>query len=361
MRKIVVRIGLVALASLLTVCLFELVLRCFFPVHLTGGVIGLYRYDEELGVRLQPGIRFLRTTDYQQEMHTNRLGTVNFQESFDGYEQLVFALGDSYTQGTGLPADASYPFQLDLMLNMQDGTYHKKYGVANLGLASFGGEQTLLCLRRYADILGKPDLILFLGCENDHVDDVLFKDGYRHRHLVQGNPRWGLWVKPLQWFSNGTEIGKRLKLLVGRIRISRRIAGPPEQETTSEMPCVAQLQESCLQRLVSASQELGAELVVGWASLPEDSSHSYQWLKEWARTNDVAFADWHRPLQSVRRAIPELTVTNPHSGAHHRTWVNTVIARAFAEQIRAYEALGLGDTVKSGVEGKSRVAKFSAN
>jgi len=29
---------------------------------------------------------------------------------------------------------------------------------------------------------------------------------------------------------------------------------------------------------------------------------------------------------------------NPHSGGHYRTWVNTMIAASFAEQIRASES-----------------------
>jgi hypothetical protein len=52
------------------------------------------------------------TTDHQQEIRTNLLGTVNFEEDFHRYRYRVFALGDFFTQGTGLPSDCSYPFQL---------------------------------------------------------------------------------------------------------------------------------------------------------------------------------------------------------------------------------------------------------
>ena len=94
---------------ILVVCLglTEVALRLFFPMHLTGGFIGDYQYDEELGYRLKQGW-FVQMTDYRQEAYVNSLGTVNFQRDFKGYQKLVFASGDSYTQGTGLPSDMSF-------------------------------------------------------------------------------------------------------------------------------------------------------------------------------------------------------------------------------------------------------------
>ncbi|NLZ05345.1 MAG: SGNH/GDSL hydrolase family protein [Phycisphaerae bacterium] len=337
-RRFFARLGLAVIASLLTVCGVELVLRSFFPLYTAGGVVGLYQYDAELGDRLRPGIHFTRTTDYQEEIHTNQLGTVNFQESFEPYERIVFAAGDSYTQGTGLPTDASYPFQLDLLLNMQDGAYQQTYGVVNLGLSAYGLEQTLICLRRYAGILGRPDYILFLGCDNDYVDDVEFREGDRHRHLTEGNPHWGPWLKPVQWLTVESEIGKRLKVAIRKTQRRRRLDASKASMSEHPMPCRAALVEPALARLLEAASELGATLVVSWAALPDDPSPSYQWFKEWARSHNVAFADWHGRVQSACEAIEGLPMLNPHSGGHYRTWVNTMIAASFAEQIRASES-----------------------
>jgi len=63
--------------------------------------------------RLKDNIHIFKTTDYQQEILTNPLGTTNFQKDFKDYQTLIFALGDSYTHGTGLQVDCSYPFQLE--------------------------------------------------------------------------------------------------------------------------------------------------------------------------------------------------------------------------------------------------------
>ena len=156
-------IGLVVACVAVLLFVGETVLRVWFPVYLTG-YIGFYQYDKDLGFRLQDNIHALKTTDYQQEILTNPLGTVNFQKDFAGYQKKIFAIGDSYTQGTGLPADANYPFQVDLMLNMDHDRYLKKYAVVNLGLAALGAKQNLIVLKRYAQKLGKPDFILYLGC-----------------------------------------------------------------------------------------------------------------------------------------------------------------------------------------------------
>ena len=209
--------GLGALVGLLVA---EIALRAFAPVHLTAPVRA-YEYDQQLAVRLRSSMAFARATDYRHEIITNALGTTDFRKGFEGYDALVFAVGDSYTQGMGVPCDASYPFQLDLMLNVQDGRYRRRYAVVNLGAAGYGSEQALLTLERYCKRIGTPDFVLYLGCDNDAVDDVLFKSGYRHKHLVDGNPRWGVFTKPLQWLTNDLECGKRAKLALGRLRRAR--------------------------------------------------------------------------------------------------------------------------------------------
>ena len=122
---------ILALTGVLVACLAltELALRLFLPMYLTGGYIDDYTYDDELGYRLKRGW-FVQMTDYRQETYVNSLGTVNFQRDFTGYQKLVFASGDSYTQGTGLPADMSYPAQLDFELNVGRKGYEKRTSTA---------------------------------------------------------------------------------------------------------------------------------------------------------------------------------------------------------------------------------------
>jgi hypothetical protein len=112
-KQVLKKVLLALCAGFVALVIVEIVLRQFAPQYYPV-IPATYEYDEEMAFRLRPDAHVLRTTDFQQESKSNRLGTANFQESFEGYESFVFTVGDSYTQGTGLPADMSYPAQLDL-------------------------------------------------------------------------------------------------------------------------------------------------------------------------------------------------------------------------------------------------------
>ena len=221
MRKHITNILLSFGVLILCLVAAETVLSVFFPIHLTA-YIKAYQYDEQMGVRLKENIHYFNTTDYQQEVRTNKLGSVNFQESFQDYPVLVYAIGDSYTQGTGLPSDASYPFQLDLLLNMQNGSYRPRFGVINLGLAAFGSKQSLLSLQIFSEKFGRPDYVLYLAAFNDLRDDVLFDNGYRHKQMVDGNPRYGLLLRPLQAPGQRSLLTQPMVILVAKSRASMR-------------------------------------------------------------------------------------------------------------------------------------------
>jgi len=322
--------GLAAVSVAAALALAELALRTFDPVHLTGNDQA-YQYDPELGLRLKPGVHLFQVTDHEEEVRTTPLGAVGFQDDFSGYPALIFALGDSYTQGTGLPADAAYPFQLDLMVNRDaSGLYAKRYGVVNLGLAAFGGEQSLRTLQRYAAQLGKPAYALYLGSENDHDDDLLFESGRRHRHLVDGSPYWGRWLGPVRWAA-GTEIGKRLRLAAAGTR-SWTGAGATADDAADAGPSEAELEGPVLEQILATCKQLGATLIVSWAQ----TSPSYDWLRSWANARGIAFADWAPAVAAVEAAMPAVPVENHHSAGHHRGWVLRAVAEAYAKQIEAH-------------------------
>jgi lysophospholipase L1-like esterase len=323
------RAALVLFAALAALLCAELALRLLAPRYYPV-IIGSYEYDHELGFRLRPGAHLFKTTDHQQESVTNQLGTANFQESFDGYETLVFAVGDSFTQGTGLPADMAYPAQLDLMLNRDaEGFYAKKVGVVNLGVAGFGGEQELISLRRWAERLRPPAAILYLGCDNDFTDDLAFKSGDRRRLELPGSPVWGRMATPMRLFQEHSQIGLRVRnyLLERRlIRLSDAALGKAGRTVP-----VAELQAPMLERLAFYARERGALLVVSWS----DPTDSYGWMKAWAERNGIAFADWVPRAESVRAAMPRLPLGNQHTAGHHRGWANHLIAEEFLRQMRA--------------------------
>jgi hypothetical protein len=323
------KISLVLLAVFVGLVLAELALRAFSPRYYPI-IPGAYEYDPETAHRLRPGAHLFATTDHQQESVSNRLGTANFQQSFDGYESLVFAAGDSYTQGTGLPADMSYPAQLDLILNRDErGFYAKRFGVVNLGVAGFGGEQSLLNLRRWGARLRPPAVILYLGCDNDFEDDLAFRSGDRHRIVIAGSPAWGRLTSPLRFIFERTHLG-----LLARETYRRRVRDALVREaaaTQGRKPSVAELELPVLERLKAYADEQRSLLVVSWS----DETESYSWLKSWAAERGVAHADWAPQAASVGEALPGLSKDNRHSGGHRRGWVNQLIAAEFARQIRA--------------------------
>lgn len=325
------KIFLVLCATLVGLLIVEIILRQFFPRYYPI-IPAAYEYDSETAFRLRPQAHLLATTDHQQESVSNKLGTANFQESFDGYESLVFAVGDSYTQGTGSPSDMSYPAQLDFILNQDEqGFYVKKFGVVNLGVAGFGGEQSLINLRRWGTRLKPPAIILYLGCDNDFEDDLAFRSGERHRIVIAGSPVWGSLSRPLRFLLEDTHLG-----LLARAAYRQRARDRMVNEAMKGLegkPSVAELESPVLEGLKSYAAEHQAVLIVGWS----DESESYGWLKSWAGQRGIAFADWAAKANSVREVMPQLTLDNQHSGGHHRGWINGLIAREFALKIRDHK------------------------
>lgn len=323
------KISLVLLAVFVGLVIAELALRLFSPRYYPV-IPGAYEYDPETAYRLRPDAHLFATTDHQQESVANRLGTANFQQGFDGYEALVFAVGDSYTQGTGLPADMSYPAQLDLILNRDErGFYVKKFGVVNLGVAGFGGEQSLLNLRRWGTRLRPPSVILYLGCDNDFEDDLAFRSGDRHRIVIAGSPAWGSLTSPLRLVFERTHLG-----LLARAAYRQRVRDRMVQEATAGLgrkPSVAESELPVLEQLKAYADEHQSLLVVSWS----EETESYSRLKSWAAGRGVAFADWAPQAASVGEALPGLSLDNQHSGGHRRGWVNQLIASEFARHIRA--------------------------
>jgi hypothetical protein len=319
-------LALLLIVSIFTLTVMELLLRYGYPCYFADDYRS-YRYSPELGYQLKESLCLRRSTDYQQELWTNKMGTVNFQDDFSQYQTLIFAVGDSFTQGVGVPADASYPFQLDLLLNLNGDTYSPRYGVVNLGVSGYGTEQALLQVKRYQKRIGTPHYILLLGNETDFRDDQTFRSGGIHRKMLEGNPRYNpLIIRPLQWFQYETEIGKRLTLLLKYWRTGR---GEPQLQNLVE------LQKPVLQKFINLSKEMHATLIVSWFPVywSKEISPNYVALQQFAAQNNLAFADWYPMVSSVLEKNPHLPAINDHSAGHYRTWINQIIARAFARQI----------------------------
>ena len=331
------KIFAILISVVLGLCSVEILLKIFSPLNFSG-YYGNYEYDEDIGAILKEGY-FSKSTDYKQEIIVNSLRTINPFDDFENYKYLAFALGDSFTQGMGASLSSNYPSFLDLINNNPNEEYQKNVGIVNLGLSSNGGLQNLLLYKRYKDKLGTPDFLLYLGCDNDYYDDIRFKAGYKHKQLVSGSPYYGLALEPMKFASN-SEIIKRLKIL--RRSIINNNLGLNERDNKSNKfnkKCVTKAEKSIkvLDRLKNLSEKDNFELIISWVTDPtfDQSCNSYDWVKSWAKENNIKFADYLPRIKSIKKQWINMPIYNDHSGGHFRTWVNFVIADTFSKAINS--------------------------
>jgi hypothetical protein len=320
---------LLVVTTILFLSAIEVFLRVYAPITPVD-VPWMYAYDAQTGYRLGASLRIFESVDYQKEIVSNALGTADFREDFDVSQPLVFALGDSYTQGSGIPADMAYPFQLDLTLNLDSsGMYHPRFTVVNLGVFSYGCEQSILRLNEYTRKIDTPAVVLYMGYDNDYADDQSFLAGFRHRFVTKGSPYWPAWViGPLQAVQHNFEIAKRVRMAYHLLRGNSR-EEVLERSMSDTIICVAAREENALSRLLRQCRLYRSQLIMTWIW----PSPSYGWLKQWAARHEVPFADWMPRVNAVESAIPGLPLENNHSGDHLRGWVNRIIAAEFARQI----------------------------
>lgn len=318
--------------SLISLTLIESFLRLFFPLR-TSDSIDFYHYDSTLGYRLKPGYQ-TNLTDYKQEYLVSSSGSVGGVSNYSPYDKMVFALGDSFTQGTGNPVASSYPAFVDLIHNTASGNYSPNLAVVNLGLAAYGGTQNLLSYDVFSKKLGNPDYVFYLGTDNDKLDDLRFDAGYRHLQLVDGNPNIPL-LGVLQFLSK-FEFVKRLKQVRQEFIGSKLLSSLPASET-QECLSTAYYQRHNLEKLLELSERDNFKLVISWVLSPMDeepgSCSSYIWAKKWAVENDVAFADYASSLFSTKRHWDIMPVLHDHSAGHYRSWVYFLIARTYLSHV----------------------------
>ena len=302
--------------------LMEILLRIFSPLHLTGP-IEAYEYDEVLGVKVKKNLSLVKITDVRQEYFTNEIGTFNFEDTFTIFDKIIFASGDSFTQGTGVPPSSSYPFNLYLNLNTSD-ISTEQYGVVNLGLAAYGFDQSFLAIKHYYKDI-KADYIVYLGVSNDNKDDFLFKSGYRHNHLVHGSPRFFGLGGSIGYLTNNSEILKRIKLIVSNKKINSLYKSQELKNTNINFDKYIALKEF--------SELNNIKLFISWYQCHNNELDNYNNLKIWSKKNNVEFVDWCEDFNKIKSLNPNLPISNNHSSGHHRPWVYKIIAKNFSEKI----------------------------
>jgi len=74
-------------------------------------------------------------------------------------------------------------------------------------------------------------------------------------------------------------------------------------------------------------------LILSWVSAPsiESNCSSYSWTKNWAKKNDIKFADYINSIVSTKNYWPNMPISYDHSGGHFRNWINFLIAKSFSK------------------------------
>jgi len=308
--------------------LIEIFLRFFFPLNLIG-YTSAYEYDAELGIIAKKNLMYTNLKDYREEFHTNQIGTVNYSEDFSKYKKIIFTIGDSYTQGTGLPIDSSYPAQLDLILNVSNGRYNFEYAVVNLGLGGYGSIQEKIALERYIKILKKPDYVFVLGCVNDAWDNYRYESGLIFKNPLEGNPNYGSFSKLISWFAFQTEIGKNFFTALKNLKKNGVKSFRHDNNVVDSL-------YKNYHEIIELSKKYNFKVIFSFASYPRIDDYNYKSLKKWASINQVGFADWIPAVLSVKNSIPQIPIENDHSAGHFRSWVNHLIAESFAIEMKNF-------------------------
>jgi len=102
----------------------------------------------------------------------------------------IVCLGDSGTFGSGVPQNATFPMQLETMLNKS--FPFKKFEVVNSGVPGYSSFQGLLLFRKVIVNLA-PDLVIISFGANDQTKvSISDRELYNKRHSFPGNLYWGL-------------------------------------------------------------------------------------------------------------------------------------------------------------------------
>ncbi|MHC5212781.1 MAG: SGNH/GDSL hydrolase family protein [Planctomycetota bacterium] len=153
---------------------------------------GMYVNAEGGGVATQPGFRGELTVDgITTDVRLNNLGLrgpdVGPREPD---EVRVLCLGDSFTFGYGVEADASYPAVLRDVLARRLG---RPVVTGNAGVPGYGSVEQARCLDRLMDTFDPDVVAMTIYFGNDFRDDQVL-DSY----VVDGLPLTGVWARTVQ-------------------------------------------------------------------------------------------------------------------------------------------------------------------
>ncbi|HEX5387656.1 MAG TPA: hypothetical protein VFW66_13200 [Gemmatimonadales bacterium] len=179
--------ALLALCVLVSLGLSELACRWLLPRpgYVAQGSLdqmrAAWRTDSARGYAFAPNlVRKVTQLDYQVTLATNALGLRSGPiDTTDADDPRLLAIGDSFTAGTGVEADSTWPARLQADLRQQDGRF-SGVRVVNAGVPGYSLRQ----MRATADALIpriRPRLLvvgLFAEAQSRLRDPFMLVDGY---------------------------------------------------------------------------------------------------------------------------------------------------------------------------------------
>jgi len=173
-RRLVVRIALATVSTILVLLLCEVGIRifipqCMFPRYVTNG---------GFGIRVNvPNARYWHTSpEVRVQFRINAMGIrsdADFPfEKPPGVIRIV-GLGDSFTQGYEVDLEETYLYRLERILR---GRGHP-VEVINLGVSGYGTAEELIMLKEFG-LRFDPDVVILAYFQND-LEDNIRSDLYR--------------------------------------------------------------------------------------------------------------------------------------------------------------------------------------
>jgi len=178
------------LAILVIICftqvIGEFIVRIFSPQVLNPS---LYIYDQKFAFTLKKDYTgFSRNLDYSINLFTNSNGfrcDKNRKNTIS--KQKILVVGDSYSFGTGVEYEESYPEILQSKLHTF-GVFESN-NVLNTGIPAWGTSQELL-MTKYLQKRISPEIIIWQICENDFDNNIQYGlHTIREDSLIYNSPK----------------------------------------------------------------------------------------------------------------------------------------------------------------------------
>ncbi|HRG88028.1 MAG TPA: hypothetical protein PLW44_03350 [Chitinophagales bacterium] len=200
-----------ALTAILSVIITLFVIELGLTIALTTPLYNKFKYDKYNYYHTWPTgqkTHQLATSEFSYTRPTNSLGFADKEWSLSKQgKKRVIALGDSFTEGDGAPADSAFPVLLQQLLNAdKDST---DWEVLNAGTC---GSDPVFDFEKLNGLLlpYQPDIVLQVVSSRDFTSDIQKRGGFE-----RFQPDKTIQCKPLPWWFYPCAISNICQMAVG--------------------------------------------------------------------------------------------------------------------------------------------------